>query len=325
MSDSIFTKLKNKVSYKINEAVEDPEAQKFAEEKEKKEKEIEPIKPPQTEEEKAMAFLMENEEEFRNDILSQLTDYFKRYRERPNTNDSMVWKERRRMEEIMMEEVKNTYSMQELKWRLEDEIEKAESPNPNAFNYKNIPKQIWRNAVRYLPMLMKPAICLFLASLVANDSIMYPIQVRLSFFIITLVACAISNGAITFLAIFYTGKRIYDYYINEMSENPKRLIMPTLYSLLPVLTDKPKSRILSAFSGPLQYGGNFKMGQDDEIAERMAMYQEQLDNSFPYLQKIKTNDPFKGRLDKIAKNFETLHKPIPVEVNENSSESNSWF
>jgi hypothetical protein len=229
------------------------------------------------------------------------------------------------VEGIMMEEIKKTMSMQELKWRLEDEIEKAESPNPNAFNYKNIPKQVWRNAVRYLPMLIKPAICLFLASLVANDSIMYPTQVRLSFFIITLIACAISNGAIAFLAIFYTGKRIYDYYINEMSENPKRLIMPTLYSLLPVLTDKPKSRILSAFSGPLQYGGNFKVGQDDEISERMAMYQEQLDHSFPYLQKIKTNDPFKARLDKIAENFENLHKPMPLEVNENESDSNSWF
>jgi hypothetical protein len=161
-------------------------------------------------------------------------------------------------------------------------------------------------------MLIKPVTCLLLASLVANESIIYPPQVRLAFFIVTLVACLLSSGVMTVLILFYIGKRIYDYYINEMSENPKRLIMPTLFALLPLMPNDHPNRVINGLTKTMKYGDKYKPGRghDAEIQKRMEMYQEQLDESFPYLQVIKTKDPFKGRLDKIQTNFEKLHKAV---------------
>jgi hypothetical protein len=314
MSDSLFGKLKNKINYKINSAVEDPEAEKFAAEKEKKaeDKSVEPPKAPNTDQEKLVAFIKDNREEIANEIMPKLEEYFKRYTERPNISTEKVRQERERFNELMKKEILKSQSIDELSWKVDDEIERSESENPDAFNPKNIPKEIWRNAKRYLPMLIKPVICLLLASLVANESIIYPPQVRLAFFIVTLLACLFSSGIMTMLIVFYIGKRIYDYYINEMSENPKRLIMPTLFALLPLMPNDHPNRVINGLSKTMKYGDKYKPGRghDAEIQERMRMYQEQLDGSFPYLQVIKTKDPFKGRLDKIHTNFEELHKAM---------------
>jgi hypothetical protein len=314
MSDSLLGKLKNKINYKINAVVEDPEAQKFAEEREKKaeEKSIEPPRAPNTDQERIVAFIKDNNEEIANQIMPKLEEYFKRYGERPNMSAEKVRQEKERFNEVMKREILKSQSMEELSWKVDDEIERAESENPDAFQPKNIPKQVWRNAKRYLPMLIKPVICLLLASLVANESIVYPPQVRLAFFIVTLVACLLSSGVMTMMIVFYIGKRIYDYYINEMSENPKRLIMPTLFALLPLMPNDHPNRVINGLTKTMKYGDKYKPGRghDAEIQKRMEMYQEQLDESFPYLQVIKTKDPFKGRLDKIQTNFERLHQAV---------------
>jgi hypothetical protein len=311
MSNSFFDKLKNKVTYKLNEAVEDPAAQKYAEENKKEEDKFEPPAPANDDFSKLKTFVEENKEAVTNELLPKVQEYIDRYGKRPNVD---VNKERDRLNGILMKTIIETGSFDEVSWALDDEIEKSESENPNQFNYKNIPKQVWRNIKRYGPIVFFPLVALILASIVANDCIIYPPQVRLAFFLITLIVCLLSKGILTMVALFYIGKKIYDYYINEMSENPKRLIMPTMFAFLPLITHEHPNRFLNGLARPFKYGENYIKRDGPELKKRMEMYQKELDDAFPYLETIKTKDPFKGRLDKIKSNFENLHSAMAPPV-----------
>jgi hypothetical protein len=112
------------------------------------------------------------------------------------------------------------------------------------------------------------------------------------------------------LGFYYLCKWGYDYYINEMTDGEKRRIMPTVFALLPLTTTKYPSGFLNEILSPFQYGEVWSKTDGRELKERMDLYQATLNEAFPFLEAIKTQDPFSGQLAKIEGLFTQLHRGV---------------
>jgi hypothetical protein len=161
---------------------------------------------------------------------------------------------------------------------------------------------------RIISIAFFPFLAILFASLIANEMIIYPAPIRLVFFIFTVIICILSRVILTFIGIFYLCKWGFHYYINEMSDGPKRLIMPSLFALLPLTTKEYSNTFMNIIARPFQYGERWSVKDGEELQQRMNMYQTALDESFPYLQRIKTTEPFQTQHVKIETNFSELHK-----------------
>jgi hypothetical protein len=155
-----------------------------------------------------------------------------------------------------------------------------------------------------------PFLALLFASFVANEMIIYPAPIRLAFFLFTAIVCFLSRTILVVVGMFYLCKWGYSYYVNEMSDGPKRLIMPTLFAFLPLTTREYPNRFKNFFARPFQYGERWSKRDARELDTRMELYQASLKDSFPFIEAIKTQEPYQGRLQKIQKNFSELHKEM---------------
>jgi hypothetical protein len=262
MSDnlSLVSKLKNKINYQIDQVVNDPEANKFAEEQKKN---------------------SENNSE---------------KKDPPPDNKQ----------------------------------EKFESSAPieslNQISFSRIFSGITEPLKDILYKTLLPLLCLIAASYVTNDSIMYPYQIRIGFFIFTFFLCYIFTPYIFFIAFFYLGKKFYQYYNNELTDNPKIQLMPTFYSILPIMTNPPKSQFWFSIAKVLfLYGTAVSQSDLEKIGKTMKNYETDLHDSFPYIDTLKNKSPYEERLEKIKTNFEKLHKmmqPTPSNSTESTTSSN---
>lgn len=168
------------------------------------------------------------------------------------------------------------------------------------------------------------ALVLLLSSLVANEMIVYPPPIRLGFFLFTLILCLLASPVIFILSIYFLCKKGYDYYINELMWEegmPKQIIMTSLFAFLPLTTNESEGRLKNFFMKPFQYGGQFSQQDGEELAKRMEMYEEDLRESFPYLEKIKNKEPFDARLEKSTTQLKTLHDFVELPDSDDEEES----
>jgi hypothetical protein len=104
-----------------------------------------------------------------------------------------------------------------------------------------------------------------------------------------------------------------------MSDGPKRIIMPTLFALLPLTTKEYPNRLVNALAGPFQYGGQWSKPDGKELEERMKLYEGALHESFPFIDAIKTQEPYSKHLQKLEQNFAELHRSMAPPSNSNST------
>jgi len=159
---------------------------------------------------------------------------------------------------------------------------------------------------------------LILAMFVANESVMYPAPVRIIYFVFTFVLCYVSQTAVGLLGTVYLGKFVYDYYVNKMEKRGIPLIVPPILAVLPVKVfdpSAPAAFFKDLVNFPLTYPRNER--GDKNLLLIMNDYMESLKASFTYLDNVKSMPMFVEKLKKIDENMEQLHKLIPEPVNEN--------
>jgi len=258
---SFLTKIKNNVVYKINNAINNPDANQYAQEKIDKEKEKQ----------------KEKEEQDKKSQEPVITEKY----EDPNPTDD---------------------------------------DNSDEISFSRIAKKIWN----YIKLIFEkgffPFIAIILAMYVANEMIVYPAPIRLIFFLFVFIICVLFKHVTILLGIFYLCKSGYDYYINNMAGGEKRRIMPRIYALLPITTYRAESVLTALLLSPFQYPKSKK--DEEELVKVMGEYNDTLNDSFAYLDKVKTFPFFVEGLKKISTNFQGMHTITEAKSSESvSSES----
>jgi hypothetical protein len=152
---------------------------------------------------------------------------------------------------------------------------------------------------------------LLMASLIANESIMYPVPVRIAFFIFTLMICISSAGALGAITFFYIGKAFYHYYVNVMEKRSVyERIIPTVFSLLPITRFTPLSKTGLFFIYPFRYPKTDK--DERELIAIMDEYMNTLTGTFTYLDKLKSMPIFGKGASTVEELLQHMHDKPPA-------------
>jgi hypothetical protein len=170
---------------------------------------------------------------------------------------------------------------------------------------QRILSKIIRQFLRIARICTIPFIALMMAMIVSNEMIVYTVPIRIIFFIFTLIVVYIYPIATVLLPIFYMFKGGYSYFINKIPNQPKQHIMPTIYALLPVTTNKPTSSFWSFILYPFTYPKVEKAAET--LPEDMNNYWQSLIKSFTKFKDIENLPEFSESI-KIAKNMiDSMH------------------
>lgn len=257
---SLFTNLMDTVQYKINKAVYDPEADKFAEMKRAKEE--------------------------------------------------------ARVASKVMEGLENDGMNPEASKLKEEKKEEASTEEPSSA------KRTWDKIVSIFSKIIFPIFCLSLASLVANDMIVYSSSMRLLFFLFTFFICYFTTIFAYVLAFYYLIRMGYHHHLNKSTEGPKYTLLPKIFAFLPVTTSIPESTIGRFFKYPFTYPKT--EGDKEKLPSVMAGYWNQLMESFPGLEQVKRLPIFVKDLKEVKNTLEHMHDiPVIESAVPNTVEKNS--
>jgi hypothetical protein len=318
MSDSgLFSKLKNKVAFKVNQAVEDPEAEKYAKEQAKSDnspprvKTIEEIRQDRFNEFKKDKDFEKNFGEIAFKLVPETA--IKKFTKQGKSEKEANELTRKYFDTTLLPLINKSLdegaTANQLIRVLEDQLDILEDDSdPNTISPSRIAKKIWRYIVLIVEHLFFPLVSIIVSMYIANEMIVYPAPIRAIFFVVTMVACLLFQPVAMGLIIFYMAKSGYSYYVNEMTAREKKRIMPTIFSILPISTHKPEEGTLSyLLYYPFTYPKTKK--DEEELPKIMEEYELSLKESFPYLEKIKSLPFVAEGLELIKKNLEELHQP----------------
>lgn len=181
-----------------------------------------------------------------------------------------------------------------------------QNANPNSFSGRRLASKVYNQFVKVIKTFMWPFIALMIAMIVANEMIVYSVPVRIIFFLFTFFMVWMNALASLLLPIFYILKGGYSYYTNQMTDGPKQRIMPTIYSLLPITTYKPTSKlgtfILYPFTYPKTEEGAI------ELPEITKDYWKSLVESFKDYNNVKDLPEFAKDIKKAQEGLSRLHE-----------------
>jgi hypothetical protein len=187
--------------------------------------------------------------------------------------------------------------------------------DPDKFDAKRLLGKVWDVLRKGVTMLFVPILCIALASLVANDLIVYAPPVRILFFVFTFGVCYFSSFYLILLTFIFLLRTGYSYYVNNMTDGPKRDIMPTMFGILPITTYQPVSALGSFFLFPFRYQkteeGTIK------LKEIMDNYWNDLLQSFPGLNEIDKMPYVVKNLKEAKEKLDHMHdvKSSPTDMN----------
>jgi hypothetical protein len=182
---------------------------------------------------------------------------------------------------------------------------------------------VFQKLLSFLQQLIYPLLVLYMASLVANEMIVYPSPIRIFFFIFVVLLCLVFSPALVVLIFYYMIKAAYSYYRNQLEQQEIEVrIFPRIFALLPVTTTPPMSLWGRLFKYPFYYP---KTDNDRKELERtngkeekksiMDEYMDALEASFPYGEKVKGSEPFAKRFETVEQNIMHLHsRPVAPSV-----------
>ena len=147
----------------------------------------------------------------------------------------------------------------------------------------------------YVPIILS----VIIASIIANEMIIYATPIRVIFFIFTIFLCMTFTPAVFVSVIYYVFKYCYHLYIikyTEKDKQPKVPIFPTLYAFLPITTYRVPSdtNVIIAFLinivlYPFRYGNT--KNELTSLIDKMEEYSTQLEKSFSYYKQIIVEEP----------------------------------
>jgi hypothetical protein len=193
--------------------------------------------------------------------------------------------------------------------------------DPNKFSIKRVATKMGNQTITILKQILFPFMALMLAMIVANELIIYSPPIRILFFIFVFLICFLLPPASLILGLFYLLKGGYSYYYNHMTDRPKKDIMPTIFSLLPITTATPSSQLSAFFLYPFRYPKNAQ--GELKLPEIMKHYFENLKESFTDFDRIKNLPLFSDQIKKIESNLMKLHDApsSPISTNTDNTES----
>jgi len=258
--------------------------------------------------------------EYITEYIKKLTNKIK-YRLYKTADDIVTDPEAEKFAENLKEEEKKKNGYTDTKivdksqdaYKLQDayKSQDAYKDDPNSIMNKitKIGEQVWY----YLKLIFVPILCILLSSYISNEMIMYPVPVRVIFFIFTLILCYTSEMVFVSIMIYYICKRLYQYYLDKYANlEEKQYIMPYRFAVLPVIYTKEAVGFFKGF---------FSYPQENEKADKrltmiMDEYKKSLDESFPFLETVKGDDVFKKGLEKFDVAFKDIHKESPKDLTE---------
>lgn len=195
-----------------------------------------------------------------------------------------------------------------------EEVVTPDTTDPNTFNKRRFANKVYDQFTNTFKICIWPFIAIMSAMIVANEMIVYPVPMRIIFFIFTIILIMLNSIAAVLLPIFYILKGGYSYYINNMKNGKKQRIIPTIYALLPIIEYKETSYLKSLLLYPFSYPKT-----DSELPEITNDYWKSLIESFKGYNKIKDLPVFVNDIKNAQKSLSKLYEIAP----ENKSNSES--
>lgn len=199
----------------------------------------------------------------------------------------------------------------------------AEPPPPKTtkekiVNFLNKLKDIF---IVFAFILLRVIFYVGLASLVANDMIIYAPTIRAFFFVFTFMVTFLFAPYAFFLACYYALRKGYDYYHDKLSSEiikpPKSF--PMLFAILPLTTYYPDTPLLRFLLWAFMYQKSDNIERMEKENKRLDIimkgYWDSLNQSFDYLNKIKKSEPF-SRLYELNKEHLTVQYMHPIRKKE---------
>jgi hypothetical protein len=198
---------------------------------------------------------------------------------------------------------------------LDTENTTVEKGDPDKFSASRLLGKVWDVLKKGATLLFVPILCIGLASLVANEMIIYAPPVRILFFVFTFGLCYISSFYLVLVSFIFVLKMGYSYYVNNMTDGPKRDIMPTMFGILPITTYQPTSGFQSFILSPFRYQKTEEGAT--KLKEIMNNYWNQLLESFPGLQQINKMPQVIQNLKEAKEKIDHMHdvKSSPTDLN----------
>jgi hypothetical protein len=172
-----------------------------------------------------------------------------------------------------------------------------ENGDPNKFSGKRLVKKIGNQTLDILKKAFLPFLGLMLAMVVTNEMIIYSVPIRVIFFLFTFFIVIFTPFYGVLLGFFYLVKAGYSYYYNNMTDRPKREIMPSIFALMPVTMYQPTSQLGSIFLYPFTYPKTELDAQ--KLPVIMKQYWDDLQSSFKHLDTIRNLPIFSEQLKNI--------------------------
>jgi hypothetical protein len=221
----------------------------------------------------------------------------------PNANDFAEKK-------IQIDEDKK----EEKKKEKEEEKETSETTDinedPTKFSAKRVAKNVIKKIINYFLLILIPFIALMISMIVVNEMIVFTVPIRIIFFIFTFLLVYFYPIATILLPIFYVFKGGYSYYINNMTDGPKRTIMPNIYALLPITTYKPVSNFATILLYPFTYPKTPKGEQT--LPNETKEYMKSLVSSFKDYDTVKNLPNFVKYIKKAQDSLIHLNQPAII-------------
>ena len=173
-------------------------------------------------------------------------------------------------------------------------------------------ENIYDKGSQLVSILFYPILSLYLASLVANELIVYPAPIRLIFFILVLVLCNIFVYIAILMTGYYICKKLYEMYLNREQDppQPRVKLMPKIFAMIPFTTYMSDNGLVNLFLYPFRYLKGDNAEKDFSFLQTlMKKYTDSLNESFPYYEVIRTTEEiFTDRKEIFDKTENDMHK-----------------
>jgi len=190
----------------------------------------------------------------------------------------------------------------------------------NGIDIDRILTELYDYFLLFCRYVLYPLLCIYLSSLVANDLIVYPVGVRIVFFVLILFLCASFVHVTVVMSLLYTARKLYEKYLNRDRDdkpNPPIKLMPKIFAMLPISTKTSESSFYNFFMYPFRYLKGEKAETENVfLQELMKKYTDSLNESFPYYEKVKGDSMFVSRKEELDKEIKEMHvivRPKKVE------------
>ena len=258
---------------------------------------------------------MDNIPDFLKRLQNKITYYIYN-----NVNDDAANKyAEQKKKQVEVKEVKEVKEAYDSNVSISSTIVSKQSTD-NGIDIDRILTELYDNFLLFIKYVLYPLLCIYLSSLVANDLIVYPVGVRIVFFILILYLCVSFIHIIVGISLFYTVRKLYEKYLNREREempNPPIKLMPKIFAMLPISTTTSDSSFYNFFMYPFRYLKGEKAEVNNIfLQELMKKYTDSLNESFPYYETVKGDSIFASRKEEFDKNIAEMHtivKPKKVE------------